>query len=183
MSNKSDSRANSLIAVGVFNKVHGILGEISFTPYNKIDTCVFNIKSWFIKTSTGKKEYQLAYHKKAHKKELVKIEMIDSKEQAAALVNKEVFVRKSALKVLDQNAFYFFELKNMDVYSKENVFLGKVEKIEQMPASPILYINTTNIKNYSENILLIPAIFKEFIESIDRNKNCIKLTKKLVELY
>ena len=75
--------------------------------------------------------------------------------------NCEVFVTKDSLHKLDEGEYYFFELKDLDVYDMDNKHIGKVLNVEEGLAHYNLRIELLNGKK-----CLVPYV-KAFIHKVD----------------
>ena len=73
----------------------------------------------------------------------------------------EIFFDKTAIEPLKKGEYYFFQLENLEVYSEENEYLGKVIKVEESVASNLL-----RIKKKDETEVLVPYI-SNFIKEVD----------------
>jgi ribosomal 30S subunit maturation factor RimM len=83
---------------------------------------------------------------------------------------KDVYVLRSELPLLEENEAYWFELIGMDVVNLDEQFLGVVDIVNNYGASDILEITPSS--NRKEKIL-IPFIRNKFIISINKSKNSI----------
>ncbi len=102
-----------------------------------------------------------------------------SPEMALTLVKKELYLPLNLLPKLKGNKFYFHEVIGFDVIDKEMGNIGKIEKIMDHPAQPIL-----QIMHSSKKEILIPVV-DEIILNVNRKAKHIEIEAPdgLIDLY
>lgn len=102
-----------------------------------------------------------------------------SPEMALTLVKKELYLPLNLLPKLKGNKFYFHEVIDFDVIDSEKGLVGKIEKVLDYPAQPIL-----QVLNFDNKEILIP-IADDIVLKVDRkNKKMeVKVPQGLIELY
>jgi len=102
-----------------------------------------------------------------------------SPEMALTLVKKELYLPLNLLPKLKGNKFYFHEVIDFDVIDSEKGLIGKIEKVLDYPAQPILQVLNSDNKE-----ILIP-IADDIVLKVDRkNKKMeVKVPQGLIELY
>lgn len=102
-----------------------------------------------------------------------------SPEMALTLVKKELYLPLNLLPKLKGNKFYFHEVIDFDVIDSEKGLVGKIEKVLDYPAQPILQVLNSDNKE-----ILIP-IADDIVLKVDRkNKKMeVKVPQGLIELY
>ena len=161
--------SDEIIAIGKFNKPHGISGEISATinaPGVVLNDCsciVCDIDGIFVPFFI--KDFRI----KSQETFLITIDDINNEQDAAMLVNKDIYVKRDeyseALEDEDQIPIDFFIGFNVVV----NALDGKIIDIDDSTANVLFVIETTDGKS-----LLIPAV-EEFIKDFDSRERIIKM--------
>ena len=102
-----------------------------------------------------------------------------SPEMALTLVKKELYLPLNLLPKLKGNKFYFHEVIDFDVIDSEKGLVGKIEKVLDYPAQPILQVLNSDNKE-----ILIP-IADDIVLKVDRkNKKMeVKVPQGLIELF
>lgn len=102
-----------------------------------------------------------------------------SPEMALTLVKKELYLPLNLLPKLKGNKFYFHEVIDFDVIDSAKGLIGKIEKVLDYPAQPILQVLNSDNKE-----ILIP-IADDIVLKVDRkNKKMeVKVPQGLIELY
>lgn len=109
----------------------------------------------------------------------VKLEDINSEEEADRIIGSEVYLPLSMLPELEGNQFYFHEIVGFTAKDTNIGIIGTITEINDSGAQAIFIIT-----NKDEKEILIPII-DEFIEEVDRiNKTIVlKTPEGLVDLY
>lgn len=154
-----------LIEIGIYNKPHGVNGEISAT----ID-CELNVLSQFSCLVSEIDGIFVPFfvdscRTKTTQTVLLQIDGINSEVDASLLVNKIIFVKKAEFDELAKN----FETDEMpiDYFIGYKVvinksLIGKIVDVDDSTANVLFKIECDN----DNRILLIPAV-EDFIEDID----------------
>ncbi len=108
---------------------------------------------------------------------ILKFEDINTEAEAQKLINSELWLPLSALPKLEGKSFYYHEIIGFKMIS-EGQLIGHCKAVLDNSAQVLFQIDAQGQE------VLVPAI-DEFIESIDREKEEIKLRlpEGLVELY
>lgn len=160
---------DEIISIGKFNKAHGINGELSATitaPQVVLDNCsciVCDIDGIFVPF------FIKDYRTKSQETFLLSIDDINNEQEAAMLVNKDIYVKRNeygdALEDDDQVPIdYFIGFKAII-----NGINGNIVDIDDSTANLLFVIDTCDDRQ-----LLIPAV-EEFITDIDNKNNIITM--------
>ena len=151
------------LEIGKIVNTFGIKGEVKVYPYTDDINQFKKIKKVYI--NNEEKEIESV---KFHKNNVIlKIKGIDNMTEAENLRNTVIEANRSNKK-LPENTYYIADLIDLDVYTDENNFLGKVKDIYNTGANDIYSIETPEGKE-----ILLPAI-KDVIKQIDiQNKKII----------
>ena len=93
----------------------------------------------------------------------VKLEDVDSGDEAQKLVKGELFLPIENLPKLKDDQFYFHEIVDFTVVGEEEGEIGRVIEYLDIPTNPQLLVN------HKENEILIP-ISNHFYKGIDKKK-------------
>lgn len=102
-----------------------------------------------------KKEFLIESFKGKKGGYLIKFNGFSDPESCMTVVNKIVFVSTGDRPDLGKNQYYHHQIIGLDVYTKDNVYLGKIKEIIRTGSNDVYVVqNTENDKGE----LLIPAI-------------------------
>ena len=172
--------------IGIIGKPHGIKGEITvmlLTDYPKTvkrgDTLFFDEKC------KKKIEVESIRWKKIKRSYMtvIKFKGIDSRNDAEKLKGVSLFRSIKDSPELKEDEYWVDDIINCLVYTKNNIFVGKVVNVEKFAANDNLAVKIENkdldIRDSGDSdssILYIPVI-EDYIESINLKDKKIILKK------
>jgi len=162
-------KKEEIYKIGVFNKPHGIHGELSFTftddIFDRVDgeylICLLDgiFVPFFIE------EYRFRSDSTA----LVKLIDIDTAEQARMFTNTDVYFPSEYREDSEEDELSWDSFVGFTVVDQQSGELGKITEIDQST------INTLFVVDHNGEELLIPAQ-EEFIVDIDPGIKRIQVT-------
>lgn len=157
----------TLIPYGKILRKHGLYGELKVLPFSGELGNFKNFKSLFISFDKEKRSKFIIKSKKYIKNHaIVKLEGIDTPEEANRFLGYTVFVESSELQKLGEDEYYWHQLIGLKVFTTENIFVGNVTSLIDNTAQPILIIRN------NDNEMMIPMVDK-FVMEIDINNSKI----------
>lgn len=160
--------SDEIIAIGKFNKPHGINGEIAATinaPEALLDKCtciVCDIDGIFVPFFVND------FRKKSQETFLLDIDDVNNEQEASMLVNKDIYVKRSEYceTLEDDEVPIDFFIGFTAILNGQK---GKIVDIDDSTANVLFVIETENSRS-----ILIPAV-EDFIIDFDSNERIIKL--------
>ena len=158
--------------IGQIVNTFGIKGMVKVKPFtddiNKFD----KFKKIYIKKENTKKEYQIEEVKYHKQMVLMKLKGINTPEEADLLRGSYLIINREDEEPLEEGEYYIIDLLGSEVYTDENVLLGKLEDIYNTGSNDI-YV----VKDELGKQVLLPVI-SDVIKNIDiKNK---KITVHIV---
>lgn len=151
----------------------GNKGEVSVFPLTDSMERFKNLSAVFLKNNHQQAILNIEKIRIKKDKVILKFKGIESLQEANTLVGTFLEVeRKNAVK-LPKNAYFIFEIIGLEVYTENNVFLGKVENVFSTGSNDI-YI----VKDKKKKDLFVPAIH-DVIKEINLEKK--RMTIKMVD--
>ena len=153
------------IRIGKIVNTHGIKGELRLLSSFKYKDRVFKRD---FKLYVGKdKEMVIVNNYRKHKNfDMITLKGYDNINQVLKYKGMYAFINRDDL-VLGNDEYFDEDIIGLDVYM-DNVYRGKVIRIDKYPSSDMLVINN-NDKKY-----LVPYV-NDFIDNIDIDKKIINL--------
>lgn len=150
-----------LLEIGQIVNTYGIKGFVKVVPYTDDVTRFEQLKTVYIDTKQNLEEHTIEEVKYSKNVVLLKFKGIDDINQVEKYRNCYLKIdRKDAVK-LPENTYFITDLIGLEVYSDEQVLLGKIEDIFSTGSNDV-YV----VKNELGKQLLLPAI-KEVVKNID----------------
>ena len=156
--------------IGKINKPHGLNGEMKAKIDQRFWNDITEIEAFFLELNGKKTPYFIEYLR-GKSNLILKLEEIESKEDASVLTNKRIFLRTQDISLtsaeINETGLKFSYLAGyelVDVQSKKKGIINLVEKYPQQEMASV---------NYNGKISLIP-LSEIWITSIDKkNKKVI----------
>ena len=161
-----------LIIIGKIIKEWGVKGEVLILPLTFDTERFYKLKNIFIEKD-NLIEFKEILQAKPHKSRLLlKIKDWDSPEEAKRYRGALIKIKRSESPELPPDTYYHYDIIGMDVYTTDDIHLGKIDSIIET-ASNDVYVIKKDKEEY-----LIPAI-KDVIKNI--NLSSKKMTVKFIE--
>ena len=149
------------LEIGQIVNTFGVKGMVKVVPFTDDVERFENLKSVFLEKNNKieKKEIEeTKYHKNMI---LVKFKNVETIEEAEKYVNSYLKVDRENAIELEEDEYFIADLLGSEVYTDENVLLGKLEEIFNTGSNDI-YV----VKDEKGKQILLPAI-ADVIKNID----------------
>lgn len=151
---------NHLLEIGQIVNTYGIKGLIKVIPLVDHKEQFKDFHKIYIDFRKENEEFQIKEVKFSKDLVLLKLEGIDTIEQAENFRNKYIKIKREDIK-LESGAHFIVDLLGLEVYTDEGILLGKIDEVLQ-PGCNDVYI----IKNNKNKEILIPVI-PDVVKKID----------------
>lgn len=143
------------LTIGEITKPHGIKGEVKVFPLTDDISRFKKLKRVII----DGQEVKVMYVTVGHDRAILRLEGIDSVEDAEKLRKKLLVVPREEAVKLEEDAYFIEDLKDCTVFDEEGKELGKVAEVIQTGANDVYWIQ-------KPKEILIPAI-RDVVLSVD----------------
>lgn len=157
------------ITIGKVVTTQGNKGEIKVLPLTDSTDRFKKLNSIFIKNNINQKALNIEKIKIKENMVILKIKDIENIKEAKLLVGSYLEIEREKAVKLPEDTYFVFEIIGLDVYTKNNIYLGKVDNVISTGSNDV-YI----VKIEDKEDLFIPAI-REIIENIDLGKKSITI--------
>ena len=148
------------LEVGQIVNTFGIKGEIKVVPFTDDIKRFDNLKNVYVKTKKESKQYKIENVKYHKNMVLIKLEGINTVENAETLRNAFLEIDRKDAVPLEEGTYFIADLIGAEVYTDEGKLLGKVEDIFNTGSNDI-YV----VKDELGKQILLPGI-KEVIKEV-----------------
>lgn len=162
------------ILIGKIVNIHGIKGEIKVYPYTDDIENLSKLKEIYLDEKLEKK-YIIKSSKIQKNMLILKLDSIDSVQEAEKLRNMNLYIPK--LEVKEEDTYYIEDLISLEVIDiKNNVSIGKITYVFNNGANDVYEILTNDGKK-----VYFPAI-KQVVKKVDikDNKIYVEVMKGLI---
>ena len=155
------------LEIGQIVNTFGIKGMVKIKPFTDDIKRFDKLETIYIENKKGKKEYRIEEVKYHKNMVLMKLQGIDTKEQADLLRQSYLLVDREKEEPLEEGVYYIVDLIGLEVYTDQEQFLGKVEDIFNTGSNDV-YV----VKDELGKQILLPGI-PEVLQKVDLEKGKI----------
>lgn len=164
--------------LGYVSKVHGIKGGVQCFFDVDIPENYRKMESVFVDIDNKLVPFFVEHLSLQGQKAVLKLEDVDSIEQAEDLKNKGLYLPLEKLPALEEDQFYFHEIIGYEVKDAEGGMLGIVKGIYELPHQDLVAME------YKGKEVLIP-IAEEIIKTVSHEHKIlhVELPAGLLQIY
>ena len=161
--------------IGKIGGVHGIKGANKLRSYAESLSVFSPGSSILVRDLRGREaSYEINWVKPHTGTPLVSFKGITNRDQAKTLIGAELFIPKSELPELDEDTYYWRDLIGIEVYTKTEEFLGRIESIIETGSNDVYVVKR------DEKEVLIPALEAVVLEiDLAHNRMLVDLPEGL----
>ena len=160
------------IEIGQIVNTNGLKGIVKVNPFTDDISKFEDLKYVYIQLKNELKKVKIEQVRYNKNQVLLKLEGIDSIEEAEKYRNFYLKTEKESQEDLGEDTYYIVDLIGLDVYSDKNEYLGKIEDVFPTGSNDV-YVVKDNLGKQ----ILIPAI-ADVVKEVDlKNK---KMTINLI---
>lgn len=156
------------IEIGQIVNTNGLKGVVKVNPFTDDISKFEDLKYVYIQLKSELKKVKIEQVRYNKNQVLIKLEGIDSIEEAEKYRNFYLKTEKESQEDLGEDTYYIVDLIGLDVYSDKNEYLGKIEDVFPTGSNDV-YVVKDNLGKQ----ILIPAI-ADVVKEVDlKNKKMI----------
>lgn len=156
------------IEIGQIVNTNGLKGVVKVNPFTDDISKFEDLKYVYIQLKSELKKVKIEQVRYNKNQVLLKLEGIDSIEEAEKYRNFYLKTEKESQEDLGEDTYYIVDLIGIDVYSDKNEYLGKIEDVFPTGSNDV-YVVKDNLGKQ----ILIPAI-ADVVKKVDlKNKKMI----------
>lgn len=167
---------SEIISVGKIGRPVGLAGECRIFPQGEsLEKQDFPCTLWIGVDKRRISEVTLLSIKGATGKQRARFEGYNDRDEVDTLKNKLLFLEKERLPEVDDDEYYFYQLKGLTVVSDEEEEIGTVFEVFNFPTTDAIEIKKRNGKK-----ILVP-FRKETVVSVSLDEKKIVLSSESLE--
>ena len=160
----SNREKSQTVSIGKIVGVHGLNGTCKVYPYaDSLE--VFASGSEIFLLSAAKATvmaFEVDWSKPHNRLVLLSLKGVSDRNQAEKLVGSEIVVDRAGLPNLETGTYYWHDLIGMAVYSREDVFLGRLEAVMPTGSNDVYVVKRPEGGPNAE--ILVPALTSVVME-------------------
>ncbi|WP_054284815.1 ribosome maturation factor RimM [Gulbenkiania mobilis] len=131
---------NDLVVMGHVSGAFGVRGWVKIHADTEYADSLFDYPVWWLNSGQGWKAYTLETGAVQPKALVAKLEGVDDRDVAAALRGCRIAVPRSELPPTEEDEYYWSDLIGLEVFNREDAFLGRVTDLMATGASDVLVL-------------------------------------------
>lgn len=169
---------DSCFQLGYIAKTHGVQGEVTFVLDVDNPEDYDQLESVFIEMNGKLVPFFITSFQLQREKAIVKLEDVNSFENADKLVGNALYLPLTQLPELDEDQFYYHDIINYQVIDNDKGALGTIANVYALPHQDLIAMN------YQNKEVLIP-ITDDIVTKVDHKKKelYVELPDGLLEIY
>ena len=161
--------SQEFIIIGKVVSTQGNKGEVNVLPLTDSTERFKKLATVFLKNNRGKTITNIEKIRIQKNMVILKLKDIENIEEAKTIVGSFLEVKRKDAVKLPKDTYFIFEIIGLEVYTEDNLFLGKVENVINTGSNDIYIVKDINNKE-----LFIPAI-REVVKNINLEKKRITI--------
>ncbi|GAA4500093.1 ribosome maturation factor RimM [Pseudaeromonas paramecii] len=155
------------IVVGRLGAVYGIKGWLKVNSFTDNAESIFEYAPWLLQQGGQWREVRLAGWKRHNNGLLCKLDGIDLREEAQALVGADIGVSPEQLPSLPEGEYYWRDLIGCRVVTTKGYELGEVSELMETGSNDVLVVQAKANDAFGMKERLIPFLEEQVIKQID----------------
>ena len=152
------------LVIGKITGYYGVKGWVKVFSYSMPKENILNYKNWFILADDIFINHLLIDGKEHQKKIIVKLDNVDSRDDAKEIIGKDVFISQLDLTDLEDDEYYWRDLEGLSVITTKGLCLGKIQYLFETGANDVMVVKEGNSE------CLIPYSLGNVVTDIDLDK-------------
>jgi len=153
--------SDEFITIGKVVSTQSNKGEVNVLPLTDSTDRFKNLDTVFLRNSNGLTTLNIEKIRIKENAVILKLKDIENIQEAKMIVGSFLEVEREKAVKLPKDTYFVFEIIGLEVYTENNIFLGKVENVISTGSNDV-YI----VKGKDKNELFIPAI-REVVKNVN----------------
>ena len=153
-------RSQAPVILGRISGLYGVRGWVKVYSYTDPREAVLEHREWLIGHDDRWRKTRVVEGKRHGKAVLARLEGVDDRDQAAALVDSDIGIAREALPEPGEGKFYWCDLEGLRVVNRDGTELGTVAYLMETGAHDVLVTG-------GDAERLIPFVVGDVIRGVD----------------
>ena len=140
MAESDPAEVRDPLIVGRINGLYGVRGWVKVFSHTAPRERIVDYSPWLVRRTGGWSPMKVASGRVQGKGVVVRLEGVEDRDAAAALVGAEIALRRDQLPRLPDGEYYWADLIGLHVVTVEGVELGRVDHLLETGANDVLVV-------------------------------------------
>jgi 16S rRNA processing protein RimM len=156
----SDTSERSRVVVGKISAVFGVRGQVKVFSYTEPRENILNYGPWMLGSAGQWQIWDIESGQRHGKGIIARLVGCDDRDQALALVGREIAIDRQQLPEVAENEYYWSDLQGLAVITTQGVKLGTVSHLFETGSNDVMVLE-------GESRQLIPYIWGQVVIEVD----------------
>jgi 16S rRNA processing protein RimM len=156
------------VLLGRVTGLFGVQGWVKVFSFTRPREAILDYDRWFLGQDGKWQPAEVAEGKQHSKTIIVRLDGVHDRDQAAALIGKDIAISRDDLAKTEVGSYYWADLEGMQVLHRDGTELGEVAYLMETGANDVLVTK-------GERERLIPFIADQVILDVDFAKGIISV--------
>ncbi|RFA30868.1 ribosome maturation factor RimM [Alkalilimnicola ehrlichii] len=161
------AKQSQLLTVGRISGLYGVRGWVRIFSYTEPRERILEYVDWHLRSQDGWREVELAEGRRHGKGIVARIEGVDDREQARALIGSDIGVSREQLPALEPGEYYWVDLEGLQVETESGHALGVVDYLFETGANDVLVVKGEDRER------LLPFVLDQVVKRVDLESGLI----------
>jgi 16S rRNA processing protein RimM len=157
------------IVVGRINGLHGVRGWVKVFSHTQPRENILSYRTWHLLRDGKWIATELLNGRQQGKGIVAHLKGCDDRDQAAALMETEIAIRREQLPEAAPGEYYWADLQGLKVINTEGIELGVVEHLLETGANDVLVVRDGDTER------LIPYVFGQFVLDVALDQGVMRV--------
>lgn len=163
--------ASTLMKIGQLKKPYGIKGWLWVFSDTDDHAAIFNIQSWWMKTSTGMKPLTVKAWREQGTGLVAQFEQVPDRNVAETMNGVTIWVAQDVLPEPDEDEYYWSDLVSLRVINEQDEYLGTITEMFETGAHDLMRV-AANSDSLDGEERLIPW-HKQTVMTVDMTNKTV----------
>lgn len=157
-----------IVILGRISGLFGVRGWVKVHSFTEPREGILDYSDWLLMQGEEWQPIRIEEGRRQGKTVVVKLEDVNDRDQAAALIDAAVAVSRQVLPAAAEGEFYWSDLEGLQVVDRQGQILGTVSHLLETGANDVLVV-------LGDQEILIPFVMDKVILGVDLSQGVIKV--------
>ncbi len=161
-------QSQKLVTLGRISGLFGVQGWVKLFSHTEPRENIIAYRAWYVRQGDDWRPMQVAEGQRHGKGVIARLDGIDNRDAANALVGADIAVPRERLPALQDDEFYWSDLEGLRVVTVDAIELGTVDHLIETGANDVLVVK-------GERERLIPYVRGDVVVEVDLDAGVLRV--------
>jgi len=161
-----ETRQDSIVPLGYISGVHGVQGWVKVHSWTDPREAILDYQPWLL--GEERTPVRVRAGRRSGKSVIAALPGVEDRDQALALVRKEIAVQRSQLPGLAEGKYYWADLEGLEVATTGGRKLGRIARMLETGTHDVMIVE-------GDRQMLIPFVPGRYVKRVDLDARCVEV--------